>query len=136
MSNETFELQPSPEDPQQARKPHPIQPLMVGSDGCLRFKHNEIVRHLLDNGPFNMNDLAMMNFSQEDREQFAQLIGYSHSGSGDLSYVRDEVWYAAETVYSTGCDQKDARIEALQNQVADLNGKLERVRAVLDGEDE
>lgn len=44
-----------------------------------------------------MNDLACMEFSQEDREQFAQLIGYSLSGYGDLSYVSDESYDAAES---------------------------------------
>ena len=34
-----------------------------------------------------MNDLAKMNFSNEDRAQFAELIGYSVNGWGELSYV-------------------------------------------------
>jgi hypothetical protein len=37
-----------------------------------------------------MNHLAMQNFSEQDREQFAQLIGYSVSGFGDLSYASEE----------------------------------------------
>lgn len=45
----------------------------------VRFKANAIVRHLLDAGPFDMNQLAMMKFPREDREQFAELIGYSLS---------------------------------------------------------
>jgi hypothetical protein len=60
------------------------------SDDVVRFKQNAIVRFLLDAGPFDMNQLALMTFSDEDREQFAQLIGYSVSGYGELSYVRDE----------------------------------------------
>lgn len=63
---------------------HPIQPVEKDESGIARFKSNSIVRHLLDNGPFDMNDLALIDFSREDREQFAQLIGYSLSGSGDL----------------------------------------------------
>ncbi len=43
----------------------------------------------------HMNDLAMLNFSNEDRIQFAQLIGYSHSGFGELSYVDDQTYEAA-----------------------------------------
>ena len=38
-----------------------------------------------------INKLACMNFSNEDREQFAQLIGYSVSGICDLDYVSDRV---------------------------------------------
>ena len=30
----------------------------------------------------------MLDFAREDREQFAQLIGYSICGFGDLDYVR------------------------------------------------
>jgi hypothetical protein len=39
--------------------------------------------------------LACLPFSDEDREQFAQLIGYSLGGFGDLSYASDEVYNAA-----------------------------------------
>jgi hypothetical protein len=37
-----------------------------------------------------MNKLAMMPWSNEDRCQFAQLIGYSLGGYGELHYVSDE----------------------------------------------
>ncbi len=42
-----------------------------------------------------MNQLARMEFSDEDREQFAQLTGYSLSGFGDLDYVSDETYERA-----------------------------------------
>lgn len=76
---------------------HPIQPLSEDKNGTIRFKSNKIVEFLLEQGGFDMNDLACMEFSQEDREQFAQLIGYSLSGYGDLSYVSDESYDAAES---------------------------------------
>lgn len=66
---------------------HPMQPVVL-VDGVARFKQNAIVRALLDIGPLDMNKLACLPFSDEDREQFAQLIGYSVSGAGDLSYMR------------------------------------------------
>jgi hypothetical protein len=69
---------------------HPIQPLIKDEYGVIRFKPNAIVRYLLDAGPFDMNHLALAPFRQEDREQFAQLIGYSVSGFGSLSYVSEE----------------------------------------------
>ena len=75
---------------------HPIQPLLKDDNGVLRFKQNAIVKYLLDAGPFDMNKLLMLPFSQEDQEQFAQLIGYSLSGFGDLSYVSDETYNLAE----------------------------------------
>ena len=55
---------------------HPIQPLAPDERGTLRFKPNAIVRWLLDEGPFDLNQIAMKQFSVEDQEQFAQLIGY------------------------------------------------------------
>jgi hypothetical protein len=42
-----------------------------------------------------LNDIAMMGFSDEDQEHFAQLIGYSIGGYGELSYVSDESYRAA-----------------------------------------
>lgn len=71
---------------------HPIQPLEKDSDNILRFKQNAIVRFLLDAGPFDLNQLALRPFSQEDEEQFAQLIGYSLGGFRGLSYVSDETY--------------------------------------------
>jgi hypothetical protein len=43
-----------------------------------------------------MNDLALMPFSNEDREQFAQLIGYSVSGFGELPYASAMAVMAAD----------------------------------------
>lgn len=70
---------------------HPIQPLYQDEHGTIRFKENKIVRFLLDAGPYDMNKIACMPFDNEDREQFAQLIGYSWTGASDLSYVSDRV---------------------------------------------
>ena len=74
---------------------HPVQPLIVDPDGVVRFKSNAIVRYLLDACPFDLNKLAVMPFSDEDREQLAQLIGYSLCGFSELSYVRDEMYEKA-----------------------------------------
>jgi len=75
---------------------HPIQPLVKDEHGVLRFKENKIVSYLLDNGGIDLNMLAVLQFDQNDYEQFAQLIGYSLDGFGTLSYVTDEVYDAAE----------------------------------------
>jgi hypothetical protein len=45
-----------------------------------------------------MNSLAVMTFSREDREQFAQLIGYSVSGFGELSYCSKKSVQLADTI--------------------------------------
>ena len=64
--------------------PNPHQPLVYDKCRILRYKENSIVRHLLDNGEIDLNDIARMNFSIDDRIQFAQLIGYSWDGLRDL----------------------------------------------------
>lgn len=74
----------------------PMQEVIIAHDGVIRFKENAVVRYLLDNGGIDMNHLACRNFPKEDREQFAQLIGYSVSGYADLSYVSDESYAKAD----------------------------------------
>lgn len=86
---------------------HPIQPL-VQRGGVLRFKKNAIVRFLFDSGPFDMNVIARMPFSNEDREQFAQLIGYSLSGFGELSYVSNKTYAAAGATCRCGLPKRGA----------------------------
>jgi hypothetical protein len=76
---------------------HPLQPLLIDEHGTVRFKSNAIVIFLLEAGGIDMNMLAKLPFGQNDREQFAQLIGYSLSGFGDLSYVSDETFEAAQS---------------------------------------
>lgn len=65
-------------------------------------RNNAIVRYVVDHATkmvathpmhanrLDLNKLALMKFPQEDREQFAQLMGYSISGYHELSYVSDE----------------------------------------------
>ena len=65
---------------------HPMQPLLFDAHGVLRFKANKIVQHLLSTHPsVNLNTLARQPFTDDDRLQFAQLIGYSLSGYASLS---------------------------------------------------
>lgn len=73
----------------------PIQPLIIDKQGVLRFKCNLAVDFLLGHCGLNLNDLATRHSSSADREQFAQLIGYSHSGFGSLSYAGDRVYERA-----------------------------------------
>lgn len=79
-----------------ARKQHPIQPLSKDAHGVLRFKRNAIVCYLLDHGGIDLNQIGAMEFTKEDRQQFAQLIGYSLSGYGELNYVTDRAWEKAQ----------------------------------------
>lgn len=76
----------------------PLQPLFIDDHGAVRFRENKIVRFLLDwssERGMDLNMLARMQFSGEDREQFAQLIGYSLGGYAELDYVSDDVYNLA-----------------------------------------
>ncbi|WP_183042608.1 hypothetical protein [Enterobacter sp. R1(2018)] len=76
----------------------PMQSLAIDSHGTLRFTENQIVRKLLDfattNG-YGLNEMALDDYSDDDRMQLAQLIGYSLSGYAMLSYVTDESFIRA-----------------------------------------
>ncbi|WP_199780614.1 hypothetical protein [Cronobacter malonaticus] len=76
----------------------PMQPVVIDAQGTLRFKENPIVRKLLDYSTmhgYGLNEMALEDFDAEDRMQLAQLIGYSLSGYGTLSYVNDESYARA-----------------------------------------
>lgn len=71
---------------------HPMQPVEIAKDGIIRFKQNKLVRKLVDQ--YGLNDLAVAIPSEDyadDWNQLAQLIGYSVSGFGDLSYADPEI---------------------------------------------
>lgn len=117
-------------------KNHPVQPLVIDDHGVLRFKSNGIVRYLMDNGGIDMNKIAMLDFSQEDREQFAELIGYSHSGFADLSYVSDEVWCIARDMHEKGLTEESAELEYLRGVVRKLMVKLGDIVKIVLGEED
>lgn len=76
----------------------PQQPLYMTNSGIARFVKNSIVDDLLDFATrrgFGMNEIACREYTPEERMQFAQLIGYSLGGYGDLSYTTDESYNEA-----------------------------------------
>ena len=73
---------------------HPIQPFVTDEHGTVRFKDNAIIRYLFSHGKIDLNQIAMMDFTKEDRQQLAQLLGYSLDGYSDLSYVDEAAWAA------------------------------------------
>lgn len=117
---------------------HPMQPLIRDAEGTLRFKGNAIVRFLLDAGPYDMNQLAMIPFRGEDRVQFAQLIGYTLGGFGDLSYVSDEAYKRASGQAKMEAMQEDV-VQELQRAIArhqELLRFLERWLGKFEGREE
>jgi hypothetical protein len=96
----------------------PIQPIDTSESGTLRFHPNRIVRYLLDNGGIDLNAIAKLQFPREDRVQFAQLIGYSLSGFGELSYVDQADYDTAQELAGTP-EKSDwqARSEGLESRL-------------------
>jgi len=90
----------------------PIQPI-----NGHRFIPNRIVESLLELVPGYLNKIALMDFTDQERTQFAQLIGYSLSGFADLNYVDDETYAAARKIASSGVSEEVARNSALREQL-------------------
>lgn len=70
-----------------------------------------------------MNDLADMDFTNEEWRQFAQLIGYSLSGYSELSYVDDAAYNEAVSA-SKNKDPRDAKIAYLEGELKALREGL------------
>ena len=71
----------------------PMQPIHLDSRGVARFTKNRIVDDLLEfatSHGFGLNEIAAGDYSDDERMQMAQIIGYSVGGYGELSYVSDE----------------------------------------------
>lgn len=114
---------------------HPIQPLVKDDQGVLRFQENAIVKDLLSwaaSRGHGLNELATMPFSDEDWQQFAQLIGYSLSGYGDLSYVSDDAYNVAAEM-AEGLSETEARITYLEDELQALRAALREPMARLFG---
>lgn len=79
---------------------YPMQPMYLDEHGRVRFVANRIVQEVLNNSSrhgYDLNAIAMTEmFTDAERMQFAQLIGYSVSGWGTLSYVSEEAYKLAQ----------------------------------------
>jgi hypothetical protein len=88
------------------RRSFPMQPIMKTESGVVRFQENRIVSAVLaassEGRKLDLNDIAILaahgNFTQAEQMQFAQLIGYSVSGFGDLSYADRDVVRRADRI--------------------------------------
>lgn len=72
-------------------KSFPMQPIVLAEDGVIRFQENRIVRDLLKTSTLDLNQIALRGYTPAEHMQLAQLIGYSVSGFGDLSYADKDV---------------------------------------------
>ena len=119
---------------------HPMQPLVKTDDGVIRFKENAIVSRLLAAGrageKMDLNEIARMDFSQEDRMQLNQLIGYSVSGFGDLSTTSTQVTQVCDAMAAKMVEEDLAYLDpatesALLEKIRFLEEQLEGVKAGL-----
>ncbi len=98
-----------------------IMPLQPIKD--YRFVPNRIVEMLLNKGNTDLNEIALMDFTDQERMQFAQLIGYSLSGFGELRYTDDETYGAAEKL-NEGAEELEARNLELREQLSNIREGL------------
>ena len=95
--------------------PPPMQPVVEDAHGTLRFRENALIRYIVDHAGDGVHpgaqpvpgipgtsaidpsadkpdigELMSMDFPQADKEQFAQLMGYSVAGYHELSFVSAE----------------------------------------------
>ena len=118
---------------------NPIQPLELDDQGVLRFKSNKLVDALLDHGQatgLGLNELRFKYHGPEyadDWQQLSQLIGYSLSGYGELSYVSDYTYGVAAKMNEEKLNEKDARISYLENELSSLKDSLRESIASLYG---
>lgn len=114
---------------------HPIQPVEADLHGTLRFKRNAIVGKLLElcsARGFGLNEIALERFDQDDLVQFAQLLGCSVSGFGDLGYVDVDTLNAVDLM-ANGSDEKDARIDSVTGELDAMRKALREPMARLFG---
>lgn len=103
-----------------SRQKHPMQPVVWDGRRVIRFKANKIVNYLLEwasSRGCNLNDLARMDFAKDDRTQFAQLIGYSVSGAGDLPYFDRALLARADAEASKLASQRARRTKRTRKEI-------------------
>lgn len=81
-------------------KNFPMQPIIRAKDGVVRFQSNRIIEDLFNAGKIDLNEIAIFSargaYTDAEQMQLAQLIGYSVSGFGDLSYADRDVLRRAD----------------------------------------
>lgn len=115
---------------------HPIQPIIKDEKSVFRFKMNAIVRFLINTHPnVDMNILAEMQFTKDDRQQFLQLIGSSFYGYCDMNDSDPDVIKrvdkllakSSKDAFDCGETGKKARIKTLEASVLELQKKIDEM---------
>lgn len=75
----------------------PMQPIEYVGE-VIRFRSNAIIDRLFREGIIDLNQIALWQVPLADKEQFWQMLGYSVSGFGDLSFVRAKTIRKADRI--------------------------------------
>ena len=67
---------------------HPGQPTVIRNDGPEEFIGNEVVKHVFEASGLTLDNLALEDFSDEDRSQFLQLLGVKVSQWQSQGYTQ------------------------------------------------
>lgn len=108
---------------------NPIQPLVVDSEGVVRYKQNAAVQAMYDAlvavgiDPFAAITKAGP-ISQDDFGQFTQLLGHSHSGANGQWGVTEEVYQAAKAMRESGVSELESRNRYLERRHQKMVKKL------------
>ena len=129
MAEETTDQQAEhrPSGSRQERVVMPLQPIRIDERGVERFVPNRIVEALLETSSLDLNKIACMDFTQQEQEQFAQLIGYSVGGWSELSYVSDEALATVEKMMEGKSEQEAANEYLRETLIAVRSGMKEIV---------
>lgn len=84
------------------KRTQPMQPIAWDGKGVIRFQDNKVITMLLEAGVLNLNSIAGQCIEKKipraDQMQFWQMLGYSVSGFGDLSFATKEMVAAADEI--------------------------------------
>jgi hypothetical protein len=69
----------------------PMQPIYIDHQDVTRFKNNGVVQWIIDSKKLSLNDIDTEAFPAEDVAQFWQMLGYSTSGYGGLSFIPEAI---------------------------------------------
>jgi len=114
---------------------NPMQPMTTNQDGYHYFKANEIVKYILIASQVNIDEiLCDPKFTDDDKRQFMQLVGFSLNRYGDMSCVDTEAYEIASVMADDPeITEEAARIGYLENLLDTLRDKLEAPVAELYG---
>lgn len=109
----------------------PIQPVYKDNHGVHRFKENRIVGDVLEHSTLDLNKIAMRDYTNEERMQFAQLIGYSLGGYADLSYASDDSCEIADKMIYEEISEEEAELIYLRSLLKETREKVRYLTASL-----